>query len=57
MTAKSPSCRAIEVDLVATATGEAEPRSAERVQHHMNTCARCRDEFGRYRAKIGRAHV
>jgi methylated-DNA-[protein]-cysteine S-methyltransferase len=50
MTAKHPSCRAIEVDLVATATGEAEPRSAERAHRHMNTCASCREEFGRYRA-------
>ena len=50
MTAKPPSCRAIEVDLVATATGDAEPRSAERAHHHMNTCASCREDFGRYRA-------
>ena len=50
MTTKSPSCRAIERDLVATATGEAESRSAERVQHHLDRCASCRDEFGRYRA-------
>jgi methylated-DNA-[protein]-cysteine S-methyltransferase len=45
MTTKSPSCRAIELDLVATATGESESDSAERVH-----CASCRDEFGRYRA-------
>ncbi|HEY3099107.1 MAG TPA: methylated-DNA--[protein]-cysteine S-methyltransferase [Methylomirabilota bacterium] len=50
MTAKHPSCRAIELDLVATATGEAQARSAERVQRHLDTCASCRDEFGRYRA-------
>src|SRR2546422_2721122 len=50
MTSKSPSCRAIELDLVATATGDAESRAAERVHRHLDTCAECRDEFGRYRA-------
>jgi methylated-DNA-[protein]-cysteine S-methyltransferase len=50
MTTKPPSCRAIELDLVATATGDAEPRSAERVHRHLDTCAACRDELGRYRA-------
>ncbi len=50
MTAKSPSCRAIELDLVATATGEAESRSAERVQRHLDACGSCRDDFDRYRA-------
>ena len=49
MTTKSPSCRAIELDLVATATGDAESDSAERVHRHLDTCASCRDEFGRYR--------
>ena len=49
MTAKSPSCRAIELDLVATATGEAESRSAERVQRHLDTCGSCRDDFDRLR--------
>jgi methylated-DNA-[protein]-cysteine S-methyltransferase len=50
MTTKHPSCRAIELDLVATATGDAESRSAEHVHRHLDTCASCRDEFGRYRA-------
>jgi methylated-DNA-[protein]-cysteine S-methyltransferase len=50
MTTKHPSCRAIELDLVATATGDAEARSAERVHRHLDTCGSCRDEFGRYRA-------
>ena len=50
MTTKSPSCRAIELDLVATATGDAEVRSAERVERHLETCSACRDEYGRYRA-------
>ena len=50
MTTKHPSCRAIELELVATASGDAEARSAERVHRHLDTCASCRDEFGRYRA-------
>ena len=50
MTTKSPSCRAIELDLVATATGDAEVGSAERVHRHLETCSACRDEYGRYRA-------
>jgi methylated-DNA-[protein]-cysteine S-methyltransferase len=50
MTTKHPSCRAIELDLVATATGDAESRSAERVHRHLDTCGSCREEFGRYRA-------
>ena len=50
MTTKHPSCRAIEPDLVATATGDAETRSAERVQRHLSGCAECREEFDRYRA-------
>jgi O6-methylguanine-DNA--protein-cysteine methyltransferase len=50
MTTKSPSCRAIELDLVATATGDAEVGSAERVHRHLETCSACRDEYSRYRA-------
>ncbi|HEV8583896.1 MAG TPA: methylated-DNA--[protein]-cysteine S-methyltransferase [Methylomirabilota bacterium] len=50
MTTKHPSCRAIELDLVATATGDAESRAAQRVHRHMDGCAPCREEFGRYRA-------
>jgi len=50
MTTKHPSCRAIELDLVATATGEAEPPSAERVHRHIDTCRSCREELDRYRA-------
>jgi methylated-DNA-[protein]-cysteine S-methyltransferase len=50
MTTKHPSCRAIEPDLVATATREAEPQSVERVHRHIGTCASCREELERYRA-------
>ena len=50
MTTKHPSCRAIELELVATATGDADARSAERVRQHLGGCAECREEFGRYRA-------
>ena len=39
MTAKHPSCRAIESDLVATATGDVAPASAGRVQRHLEGCA------------------
>jgi methylated-DNA-[protein]-cysteine S-methyltransferase len=57
MTAKHPTCRAIESDLVATATGDGAPASAGRVQRHLETCAACRDEFGRYRAIDGLART
>jgi O-6-methylguanine DNA methyltransferase len=50
MTAKPPSCRAIESDLVATATGEAAAAASRRVDDHARTCASGRDELGRYRA-------
>ena len=50
MTTKHPSCRAIELDLVATATGDAERHSAARVHEHMGTCTDCREEFSRYQA-------
>jgi O-6-methylguanine DNA methyltransferase len=50
MTPKHPSCRAIEADLVATATGEAGAAAVLRVDDHARSCAPCRDELGRYRA-------
>jgi len=50
MTTKHPSCRAIELDLVATATGDVESRETDRVQRHLRTCEPCRAEFDRYRA-------
>ena len=42
-------CLEIESDLVAAATGDAEPGAARRVEHHIGACAACRVEFGRYR--------
>jgi methylated-DNA-[protein]-cysteine S-methyltransferase len=50
MTPRYPSCRAIEADLVATATGEAGAAAVRRVDEHARACAPCRDELGRYRA-------
>jgi O-6-methylguanine DNA methyltransferase len=50
MTPKPSSCRAIESDLVATATGEGGPTAVRRVTEHVQGCASCRDELGRYRA-------
>ena len=50
MTAKHSSCRAIEPDLVATATGDAAPGAEVRVQEHVATCPPCRDEMERYRS-------
>jgi methylated-DNA-[protein]-cysteine S-methyltransferase len=50
MTPKHPSCRALEADLVATATGEAATDAARRVDDHARSCASCRHELGRYRA-------
>lgn len=50
MTAKYPQCVAIEADLVAAATGEAAPPAAGRVRAHIERCAPCRDDFGRYQA-------
>ena len=50
MTPKHPSCRAIETDLVATATGDASAAAARRVDDHARSCAPCREELGRYRA-------
>jgi len=50
MTPKHRSCRAIESDLLATATGEAAAATARRVDDHAQACAPCRAELGRYRA-------
>lgn len=50
MTPKHASCRAIERDLVATATGEAGVAVSRRVEDHVRVCVTCRDELGRYRA-------
>jgi methylated-DNA-[protein]-cysteine S-methyltransferase len=50
MRPRHPECRAIEVDLVGAATGDAGPEAAGRVREHVGRCAACRDEFDRYRA-------
>jgi methylated-DNA-[protein]-cysteine S-methyltransferase len=50
MTSKMTSCRAIQPDLVATATGDAAPGAETRVQRHVNACAPCRRELDRYRS-------
>jgi O-6-methylguanine DNA methyltransferase len=50
MTSKARVCVAIEPELIAAATGEAEVPAAERVEAHMASCAPCRDDFARYRA-------
>jgi O-6-methylguanine DNA methyltransferase len=43
----------LESDLVAEAVGEALPAASGRVRAHVETCAPCRDELGRYRAIDG----
>ena len=46
---KPQSCREIEADLIATATGDAEPVARGRVEDHIGFCAACRGDFQRYR--------
>ncbi len=46
----STSCREIQPDLVATATGDAVPGAEARVQEHVAGCAPCRRELDRYRS-------
>ena len=50
MSANMTSCRAIQPDLVAAATGDASPTAVTRVQQHVDTCAPCRQEMDRYRS-------
>ncbi len=50
MTPNMTSCREIQPDLVATATGDAVPGAEARVQQHVNACAPCRRELDRYRS-------
>jgi methylated-DNA-[protein]-cysteine S-methyltransferase len=50
MTRKPLSCRAIEADLVAAATGDAGAAATQRVAEHARSCAPCQQELGRYRA-------
>ena len=53
MNRMQPSCREIEPDLVAVATGEAAPATAQVVEAHVSRCAPCRDELRQYRAVEG----
>jgi O-6-methylguanine DNA methyltransferase len=50
MSPKVTSCRAIEPDLVAAATGDAAPAAIALVQQHVDGCAACRREMERYRS-------
>ena len=49
MKRKPQVCVEIEPDLVAAATGDAEPGAVRRVEHHIGSCGACRGEFHRYR--------
>ena len=53
MSPKLSVCIEIETDLLAAATGEAEPAAVRRVQDHIGPCAVCRREFEQYRAIDG----
>lgn len=53
MSLPRPTCREIEPDLVAVATGEATPPAVQVVEKHVSRCAPCRDELERYRAVEG----
>jgi O-6-methylguanine DNA methyltransferase len=50
MSPNVPSCRAIQPDLVAAATGDASPAAVSRVREHVDACAPCRQEMDRYRS-------
>jgi O-6-methylguanine DNA methyltransferase len=50
MTSSHSSCRAIEPELVAAATGDADADAARRVQDHVARCAGCREDFHQYQA-------
>lgn len=50
MSRQPSACLALEPDLVATATGEADPPAARRVADHVAVCAPCRVSLDRYRA-------
>jgi methylated-DNA-[protein]-cysteine S-methyltransferase len=43
-------CPEIELDLIATATNDADPGTAGRVEDHASRCAPCAEELLRYRA-------
>jgi methylated-DNA-[protein]-cysteine S-methyltransferase len=43
-------CPDIEMDLIAAATGDADPATAGRVHRHVGACAPCQAEYTRYRS-------
>lgn len=43
-------CKALATALLAAAAGEADPPVVRRVQHHIDGCSGCREDFSRYRA-------
>jgi methylated-DNA-[protein]-cysteine S-methyltransferase len=49
MSPAHPACRQIEVDLVASASGEASPAAVRRVEEHVERCGTCRRDLDRYR--------
>lgn len=53
MSHKPAACLQIADDLLAAALGEAGQSAAQRVEHHLSTCAGCRREFEAYRAVDG----
>lgn len=53
MSARATACQEIEPDLIAAATGEAEPAAEDRVREHIGTCRECHGAFERYRAIDG----
>ena len=57
MSKQPASCREIEPNLLAVATGEAEPGAAERVEGHVAGCRACREELGRYRTVDDMVHT
>lgn len=50
MTPPHVSCRQIEPDLVAVASGEAPPTARQAVEEHIERCGPCRQELQQYRA-------
>ena len=50
MRSRPPGCVAIEVHLVATATGEVDGGKEGRVREHVAACGPCRHDFEQYRA-------
>ncbi len=53
MSSRPASCIGIEVDLMASAMGEAEPAAVRRVERHVDACRSCRDDLDHYRAIEG----